>query len=309
MRVAFFGTGSPMSTHALDAIVTRCTVVAVVVPALPRGRGLRSLSRRLARRRGRGPLVRRARAQGLPVVEFARGRESDLVASLGPLHPDLLCVATFPCLIPPQALALAPLGALGLHPSLLPRRRGPDPLFWSYFEGDEVTGVSVFCLDGDADTGPVVAQETVALPRGRPGRDAYEEIARRGAALLAQAVADAAAGKLELRAQDEAAATRQPAPDACRVELGEAAAEWLWHFLSGIGPERLHVRSDGGRPLLHGEVRGYARTALRPPGTVERWNGGWRLHCRDGYVEVAGTSWMRAARARLSGARPRALVR
>lgn len=305
MRVAFFGTGSPISTQAFDALATRCAMVAVVVPALPRGLGLRSLSRRRARRRGRDPLVRRARAGGIRVVEFARGRESDVVAALGPLHPDLLCVATFPCLIPPRALALAPLGALGLHPSLLPRRRGPDPLFWSYFDGDAVTGVSVFCLDGGADTGPLVAQETVALPRGRSGRDAYEEIARRGAALLARAVADAAAGKLERRPQDEAAATRQPSPhpEACRVELAEAGAEWLWHVLNGLGAERLQLHANGGPPLRHGEARSYACTTLQPPGTVERWNGAWRLHCRDGFVEVGGTSWMRAARATLAGAR------
>jgi methionyl-tRNA formyltransferase len=253
--------------------------------------------------------MRRARANGLPVVEFARGRESDLVAALRPLQPDLLCVATFPCLIPPPALTLAPLGALGLHPSLLPRRRGPDPLFWSYLDGDAVTGVSVFCLDGGADTGPVVAQQTVALPRGRSGRDAYEEIARRGAALLARSVADAAAGRLERRPQDEAAATRQPfpRPDACRVALEEAGAEWLWHVLNGLGAERLQLRANGGPPLRHGETRGYACTALQPPGTVERWNGTWRLHCRDGFVEVAGTSWTRAVRATLAGAR--ALVR
>ena len=54
MRIAFFGSGSPMSALALDAVAAHGTVVAVVVPAAVRGRGPRALWRALARRRLRG---------------------------------------------------------------------------------------------------------------------------------------------------------------------------------------------------------------------------------------------------------------
>ena len=311
MRIAFFGSGSPMSALALDAVAAHGTVVAVVVPAAVRGRGPRALWRALARRRAARVLTERARGLGARALPFARGRDGDLAAALSALRPDLVCVATFPYLVPPTALALAPLGALGLHPSLLPRHRGPDPLFWSYFDGDDVTGVSVFRLDEGADTGPVVAQETVALPRGRPGHEVYDEIARRGAGLLAAAVARAAAGKVEGVPQDEGAATRQPAPsvDTCRVALGGCAAAWLWHFLRGVGHHRPLVRAAEGVPLLHGAARDYRLGAAAPPGTVQRHDRAWRLHCRDGHVEVEGAPWTLAAHAPFMAARPRVLPR
>lgn len=305
MRVAFFGSGSPMSTRALDAVAARVDVVAVVVPAARRAGGPRAWRRRLTRWRARRPLAQQARALGLPVLTFAPGEDEPLAARLASLRPELTCVATFPSLLPPSILTLASAGAIGLHPSLLPRRRGPDPLFWTYFDGDAETGVTVLRLDQGEDTGPIVSQAVVPVPRGRAGRDLYEEIARHGAALLAQAVADAAAGRLNGRSQDEAQATRQPlpTPQTCAVELRDCGAEWLWHFLAGLGPHRPFVRVNGA-PLLHGAVRGYALEPLRPPGIVERSRRGWRLHCRDGYVDVGRPAPWRALRARLARPAP-----
>ena len=304
-RIVFFGSGSPLSVSALDAVAAAGSVVAVVVPAGRRA-GLRGWRRRIARWRARRPLVRRARALGAAVVPFAPGDGARLASHLGPLRPDLLCVATFPLRLTPEVLALAP--ALGLHPSLLPLRRGPDPLFWSYFEDDRETGVTVFRMDAGEDTGPIVAQEAIALPRGRGGRDLYEEIARRGASLLGRAVSDDAAGRLQSRPQDEARATRQPAPgEEPRVALGDCDREWLWHFLGGIGPHRPFVRAGDGAPLLHGRVLRQAAEPRRAAGTVERVGGTWRLHCRDGHVEVAPAARWRALRARLSRRRTRVL--
>jgi methionyl-tRNA formyltransferase len=303
MRVAFFGSGSPISTAAFDAIAPRAELAAVVVPALPRGAGPRAWVRRAARRRARAPLAARARAARVPLLEMPPRASDAFARALAEARPDLVCVATFPRLIPEAVLAIAPLGALGVHPSLLPRRRGPDPLFWAFLDGDDATGVTVFRLDGRADCGPVVAQEPVALPAGRPGRLAYDAIARRGAALLARAVEDAAAGRLAARAQDEAAATRQPSPHSAapHLDLAAVSAERLWRAARGIGPGRLVVRAAGGRTLVLGEARAHATVAAAPPGTLERVRGGWRLHCRDGFVEVAAAPWLGAARARLSG--------
>ena len=162
-------------------------------------------------------------------------------------------------------------------------------------------------MDAGEDAGPIVAQETVALPRGRAGRDVYEEIARRGAALLGRAVSDAAAGGLKGRAQDEASATRQGAPGADqRVPLAGCDREWLWHFLGGVGPHRPFVRAADGAALLHGAVRGHAAGSATAGG-VERVVGAWRLHCRDGYVEVAPLTRWRTLCARLSRRKARIL--
>ena len=56
------------------------------------------------------------------------------LAAIGQYAPDLIAVSCFPFVFPPALLALPPLGVLNLHPALLPRGRGPDPLFWAFRE-------------------------------------------------------------------------------------------------------------------------------------------------------------------------------
>ena len=56
-----------------------------------------------------------------------------------------------------------PLGAIGAHPSLLPRHRGPNPFFWAIDAGDEETGVTVHRLESDYDSGAILAQHRLAI--------------------------------------------------------------------------------------------------------------------------------------------------
>jgi methionyl-tRNA formyltransferase len=304
MRLAFFGSGSPMATLALEALASRFEVPLVVVPAGRAAGGLRGALRRLHRRRARRPLASLARRRGIRVCVYAPGEEPKLLGELRSRAVDALCVATFPHLLPKAVLAQAPQGALGLHPSLLPRHRGPAPLFWTYHEGDAETGVSVFWMDQGEDTGDLVLQEAIAVARGRPGRELYMEVARRGAALLARAVGEIAAGTATRTPQDAARATREPRPNArtCRVELERWGPEPLWHFLSGVGGGFPFVRDAQDRGWRHGAARGWGRESRGAPGQVERVAGGLRLHCNGGYVDVARAPLAVRLRAAVQGA-------
>src|SRR5947207_4803135 len=71
---------------------------------------------------------------------------------------DLICIASFPRIVPPSILARAAHGGLNVHAALLPKHRGPDPLFWTFFDFDEVTGVTVHWIDAGVDSGDSVAQ-------------------------------------------------------------------------------------------------------------------------------------------------------
>jgi methionyl-tRNA formyltransferase len=297
MRVVLFGSGSPASLAALEALAAASTVVAVVVPRGSPIRGPRSAVRALARRRGERDLVEAAERRGLPVLRHRAGRDPDLADALRRLQPDLACVATFPHLLDADLLAVPRRGTLGVHPSLLPRHRGPAPLFWTYCADDAEAGVTVHWLDAGEDTGDVVLQERIPLERGRPGRDVYSEMARRGGALLARAVAAVEAGTAPRVAQDSSRATREAAPEPTNSHIDFTAwgAERVWHFLRGVGgAERL--RDARGRAVLHGPVSGYR---LEPqagrPGQMERVPGGWRLLCRDGFVALDEASLARRA--------------
>lgn len=286
--MALFGTGSPLSNAVFDALAGRARLAAVVVPGIPASLAPGAVRARLARR----GLVRRARRARVPLLYSCARTTPALEAELRRLAPDLICVASFPRLLPPGLLCVGRLGAVGLHPSLLPRHRGPAPLFWTYFADDRETGVTLHRLDAGEDTGEILAQETLPLPRGQSVEELYATLARRGAALLLDALADIEAGRAQGRPQAEQQATREglPRPGTWRIGFDSWGAERVWHFLSGLG--RRHgalLRDAAGRAVAHGRARGFvlARHALQP-GSLERRRGGWRVACRDGFVDVAG---------------------
>lgn len=91
------------------------------------------------------------------------GERSHLTPLLAGLRPDLILCCFFPWRIPPEALALARLGAVNGHPSLLPRFRGPNPMGWALRSDDRVMGMSFHRMDAHFDTGPLLDQGRVPI--------------------------------------------------------------------------------------------------------------------------------------------------
>src|SRR5438128_3604782 len=136
----------------------RCAdIIAVVVPE---------------HRQSAAPLVASARRYGLKVLEF----DSHLIDKID-ASPDLICIATFPAVLRRELLQLATGGGINVHSSLLPRHRGPDPLFWTYLNDDRQTGVTIHWLDERVDAGPILLQREISLARGRPVLEVYHELA------------------------------------------------------------------------------------------------------------------------------------
>ena len=92
----------------------------------------------------------------------SRLRDPAAVAEVLALEPALIVLADYGQIVPPALLDL-PLGALNLHPSLLPRHRGASPIPATILEGDAETGVTLMRMDAGLDTGPIVAVERVPL--------------------------------------------------------------------------------------------------------------------------------------------------
>src|SRR5690348_16295070 len=164
MQVTWFGSESTISVTALRSVATRHRVVSIVCSAPPR-RWLSQLAGRLAPRRRR-PLTTFAREQGIPVRETRHKHDATVAAFIVESRPDVIAVAGYHWLLPPSLFTLPALGAVNLHPSLLPRHRGPWPLFWIYHADDRETGVTVHRIDSGMDTGPILLQDKFVLPRG-----------------------------------------------------------------------------------------------------------------------------------------------
>ena len=161
--------------------------------------------------RGRGlsspPTALWAREHGVPVLQPPSLRTPEIAEQLAGLAPDAMVVASYGRILPPLLLTVAPHGCLNVHPSLLPRHRGPSPVAEAILQGDAVTGVSIMLLDEGTDTGPVVAQEEHAIADADTAGSLTVRLFERGGELLASILPAWADGRIDAEPQDESRAT------------------------------------------------------------------------------------------------------
>jgi methionyl-tRNA formyltransferase len=169
--------------------------------------------RRLARRLGRGRLIEASDLDAYASVE----------SRLAALDPDLIVSWFWTRKLPEAWLSRARSGAIGSHPSLLPRHRGPNPYFWAIDAGDRETGVSVHRLTKEYDTGAVLA--TLRIPIGT--RNAWQlarALDRPSLSLLRRVTREITEGKkLTEAAQLESEATLAPEPTEEEMKV-----DWTW---------------------------------------------------------------------------------
>ena len=287
LRVALFGSASRFSLLAFDQLAQTQDIVALVLHR-PAVTGLRLALRKIAGLRPASPLERLARDRGVPVLAASGDLSGALRERLRALRPDLLCIAIFPRMLPQDLMAVAPLGAINAHPSLLPRHRGPLPLFWTYHSDDRVAGVTVHHASERFDAGDIILQDRFDLPRAHPVAELDREVAERAAPLLRTAVEQLGMGSAPCVPQDECAATHAPLlrPGAPMVPFDQWEVERVWHFLAGLCTQyREPLVDERGREVLYDRVIGYRRDRVAgTPGSVARGEEGWTLACKDGVV-------------------------
>jgi methionyl-tRNA formyltransferase len=123
---------------------------------------------------------------------------------------DVFVVASYGRIIPSEILAIPRLGSLNVHPSLLPKLRGPSPIQATILDApDEESGVSIMVMDEQVDHGPIIAQKKLKKPSPWPPTyDVLEELlARAGGKLLAEILPEWCAKKIVATPQDDSAAT------------------------------------------------------------------------------------------------------
>ena len=190
--------GTPdFSLPIFDCLREEYEVVAVYAgPDKPRGRG-RGLSS--------PPVKVAAKAQGIAVYQPMSLK--DEAERISRLCPQAIVVAAYGKIIPPSILPIPSLGCINIHPSLLPRYRGPSPVASAILSGDSITGVTLILLDEGMDTGPILSQkETPILPEDTT-LSLTQRLFRLGVDLLLETLPLWETGKIIPRPQDETKAT------------------------------------------------------------------------------------------------------
>lgn len=99
-------------------------------------------------------------------IPFSRVKNINSIESqveISSLNPDLICVCHFEKILKNNIISIPKLGAINLHPSLLPKYKGLSPQHWPIINGDKETGVTIHFIDENIDTGDIIIQEKIPL--------------------------------------------------------------------------------------------------------------------------------------------------
>lgn len=148
------------------------------------------------------PLIRNA------VVDAGFDLEQVITGKLSELKPhkaQLAVLAAYGRIIPQSVLDQFPIGIINVHPSLLPRHRGPTPIEQTILDGDAKTGVSIMRLTAGMDEGPIYKQKTLQLRGDESKTELVARLQQLGSELLVEVLPSIVSGTLKPR--------KQPHPD------------------------------------------------------------------------------------------------
>lgn len=274
LRVVFMGTPE-FAVPSLRALAGRHEVVLVVTrPDAVRGRGRRLMP---------SPVKAAALELGLPVLETSRVDE-ETMRRVEEEHVNVVCVAAYGALLPDDFLAVAPLGCVNVHASLLPRGRGAAPIQRAVLEGDEVAGVSIMRIVHDLDAGPFCRQATVGIDE-KPCAQVMAELAELGARELCAALEDMVAGTATWAEQDDSRATYAAKVQKAEMQLDpqDTALENRRRVQASLdaAPARMALAGRGLRVL---DAR--VSDVVVAPGAVLAGKGRVHIGCADGALEL-----------------------
>ncbi len=218
MRIVFFGTPE-LAVPSLEAVARRHTVTAAVCqPDKPQGRSKTPVA---------PPLKVRALELGIPVHQPAKLNDGTFEAWLRDQAPDVCVLVAYGRILKNPILAVPLHGFINLHPSLLPKYRGPSPIQSTILAGDTETAVTIMRIEAETDAGAILLQRNHPVAPDDTTESLTVSLGKFGADLLVEALDLIASGIATFTPQDHARAThcRMISKDDARIDWRMSAAE------------------------------------------------------------------------------------
>ncbi|MFH0988114.1 MAG: methionyl-tRNA formyltransferase [Parcubacteria group bacterium] len=229
MRLVFCGTDD-FCVPTLSALFDNFFVAAVVTePDRPSGRGLKIVASRPKQM---------AIEHGVPCLQPEKlVGNKEFIGELKKINPDVIVVAAYGQFLPNELLELPKYGCLNVHPSLLPKFRGPSPIQSALLNDDKSTGVTIIKLNSKMDAGDIVGQVESPIDEDDDYFSMEKKLSELGARLLVESLPKYVAEKIVLRKQDDSAAT------ICRIiKKEDAIIDWNESAVSIANKVRAFVK-------------------------------------------------------------------
>ncbi|MFN7088517.1 MAG: methionyl-tRNA formyltransferase [Candidatus Paceibacteria bacterium] len=288
-RIVFFGT----SSFALPALEALCQkglqpVLVITTPDAPVGR-----KQILAP----SPVKIKARALGLSVYDPKTLKSEEVISRISQIEPEVGVLAAYGKILPKALIDLFPNGILNIHPSLLPRWRGPTPVQSAILAGDEKTGVTIFLIDEELDHGAILAQKELEIENLKleTYQTLHDKLAKLGAELLLETLPLWLEGKITPLPQNHNQATfsKKFTRKDAKIDWQKSAVE-IDRLVRALNPEP-GVWAIWNKPrgtttstqtilkILEGEAISNLRNLeSKNPGEIFEYEGKLAIKCGDG---------------------------
>jgi methionyl-tRNA formyltransferase len=227
--------GTPdFAVASLDALInTGFNVVGVVTaPDKPAGRGLHPQQ---------SAVKTYSQEKGLFILQPEKLKNPDFLRELAALQADIQVVVAFR-MLPELVWNMPPMGTYNVHASLLPQYRGAAPINWAIINGEKETGVTIFKLKHEIDTGDILLQKIIPVEEGDTAGTLHDKLKTEGAQLLLQAIRDLANGSAQNIPQTAVAIAKDDlkhAPkiftETCRIDWSKTGDE-IYNLVRGLSP-------------------------------------------------------------------------
>jgi methionyl-tRNA formyltransferase len=168
------------------------------------------------------PAVKRfALENGLPLIQPPSLREPGLAEMIGRNRPLIAVVVAYGQFIPRAIYSLPRWNTINVHFSLLPAYRGAAPVQRAIENGDTMSGITIFEINGRMDAGDVWSRREVAIDAGETTASLQQRLGELAAPFLRQTLEQIFAGKIRKEKQDDSLATLAPA-----VSKDEGRVDW-----------------------------------------------------------------------------------
>jgi len=280
MNLVFMGT-APFAVPALEKLVgSGHRIMSVVTqPDRPRGRGLEVLP---------SAVKEAAVAGGLHLMQPEDVNAYESMRELRALSPDCIVVVAYGQKLGNELLALARRYCVNIHPSLLPRYRGPAPVARTILNGETVTGVCVIKVVEKMDAGPILGVTRVPIPPDATTPDMEAQLSQAGADLLVEVLDGIQKGAIVELAQDERDATY-----ARKFEKGDGRIDWrkpgqkIHNFVRALQPFPGAFTFVSRQRVTIWKVQAIKGKPSQRPGCVSAVDkDALRIACADGEVAI-----------------------
>ena len=243
LRIVFMGTPEFAATSLEALFHSQHQVVGVVTVAdKPAGRGLQLQS---------SPVKTLALQHDIPVLQPLKLKDPVFVDELRALQADLFVVVAFR-MLPEVVWNMPTMGSINLHGSLLPKYRGAAPINRAIMNGETETGVTIFFLQHEIDTGKVIARESMPIGRDTTAGELHDEMMHIGAKALVNAIDAIADGSAQAVEQKELMPASQDVPSAPKIFKEDCRIDWSQTVMQVHN----HVRGLSPYPAAWTELEG-----------------------------------------------------